>query len=278
MSTGNFETIDKLISQGINAGDVKKLQDAGIYTCNGLLMRTEEDLTGIKGLSKAKVDKILEAAEKIVNFGFITGIDALLRLTVVRITTRSQALDELLGSGIETLGITEAFGKSGSGKTQLADTLCVTTQLPTHLGGGNGKVAYIDTKGTFCPHRILPIAKRFGMDPGALLDNRKLSFLYQGQLFPLFWLIIYAHAYTYEDQYNMLPDLAAKRCKENHLDYCKNLYKCSQADPEKPAGGDVLAYLAKIRQGKGGQRVCKVFKAPHLPNAEAISFLCQIFL
>ncbi|XVF66603.1 hypothetical protein PTKIN_Ptkin10aG0050700 [Pterospermum kingtungense] len=49
-----LEAIDKLISAGINAGDVKKLQDAGIYTCNGLMMHTKKHLTGIKGLSEAK--------------------------------------------------------------------------------------------------------------------------------------------------------------------------------------------------------------------------------
>ncbi|XP_052311473.1 meiotic recombination protein DMC1 homolog isoform X3 [Populus trichocarpa] len=107
-----FEAIDKLINQGINAGDVKKLQDAGIYTCNGLMMFTKKNLTGIKGLSEAKVDKICEAAEKIVNYGYITGSDALLkRKSVIHITTGSQALDELLGGGVETSAITEAFGE-----------------------------------------------------------------------------------------------------------------------------------------------------------------------
>ncbi|KAH9618013.1 hypothetical protein KSS87_003235, partial [Heliosperma pusillum] len=159
--------------------DVKKLQDAGIYTCNGLLMHTKKSLTGIKGLSEAKVDKICEAVEKIVNYGYMTGSDALLkRKSVVRITTGSQALDELLGGGIETSAITETFGEFRSGKTQLAHTLCVTTQfnspdlqLPTSMKGGNGKVAYIDTEGTFRPDRILPIAERFGMDAAAVLDN-----------------------------------------------------------------------------------------------------------
>jgi meiotic recombination protein DMC1 len=37
---------------------------------------------------------------------------------------------------------------SVSSKTQLCHTLCVTAQLPTEMGGGNGKVAYIDTEGT----------------------------------------------------------------------------------------------------------------------------------
>lgn len=31
-----------VIAQGINAGDIKKLQDAGIYTCNGLMMHTKK--------------------------------------------------------------------------------------------------------------------------------------------------------------------------------------------------------------------------------------------
>ncbi|KAI3993130.1 hypothetical protein MKX01_009873, partial [Papaver californicum] len=167
-----FEAIDKLIAQGINAGDIKKLQDAGIYTCNGLMMHTKKNLTGIKGLSEAKVDKICEAAEKIVNFGYITGSDALLkRKQVIKITSGSSALDELLGGGIETSCITEAFGEFRSGKTQLAHTLCVSTQLPINMHGGNGKVAYIDTEGTFRPDRIIPIAERFGMDAGAVLDN-----------------------------------------------------------------------------------------------------------
>ncbi|KAF8392309.1 hypothetical protein HHK36_022651 [Tetracentron sinense] len=299
-----------VISQGINAGDVKKLQDAGIYTCNGLMMHTKKNLTGIKGLSEAKVDKICEAAEKLVNFGYITGSDVLLkRKSVVRITTGSNALDELLGGGIETLAITEAFGEFRSGKTQLAHTLCVSTQLPTSMHGGNGKVAYIDTEGTFRPDRIVPIAERFGMDAVAVLDN-----------------IIYARAYTYEHQYNLILGLAAKMSEEPfkllivdsiialfRVDFTGRgelaerqqklaqmlsrltkiaeefnvaVYMTNQviadpgggmfiSDPKKPAGGHVLAHAATVRlmfrKGKGEQRVCKVFDAPNLPEAEAIS-------
>ncbi|TKV99209.1 hypothetical protein SEVIR_8G029350v4 [Setaria viridis] len=47
-----LESVDKLISQGINAGDVKKLQDAGIYTCNGLTMHTKKVTSG--GIMDAK--------------------------------------------------------------------------------------------------------------------------------------------------------------------------------------------------------------------------------
>ncbi|KAL2922687.1 Meiotic recombination protein DMC1-like protein [Bienertia sinuspersici] len=280
-----FEAIDKLISHGINAGDVKKLQDAGIYTCNGLMMQTKKNLTGIKGLSEAKVDKICEAAEKI----------------VVELK-RQQSLKHLENFGEQYI--------AGSGKTQLAHTLCVSTQLPTSMRGGNGKVAYIDTEGTFRPDRIVPIAERFGMDAAAVLDN-----------------IIYARAYTYEHQYNLLLGLAAKMAEEpfrllivdsvialfrvdfsgrgelaerqqklaqmlsrlmkiaeefNIAIYLTNQVIADPAggvfvtDPKKPAGGHVLAHASTIRlmfrKGKGEQRICKVFDAPNLPEAEAISF------
>ncbi|PNX77053.1 meiotic recombination protein DMC1, partial [Trifolium pratense] len=53
--------VEKLILQGIGASDVNKLRNAGIFTCNVLM-----NLTGIKGLSEAKFDKMREAAEKLV--------------------------------------------------------------------------------------------------------------------------------------------------------------------------------------------------------------------
>lgn len=38
-------------------------------------------------------------------------------------------------------------------------------------GGGAGKVAYVDTEGTFRPERIRQIAARFELDPDAVLEN-----------------------------------------------------------------------------------------------------------
>ena len=44
-------------------------------------------------------------------------------------------------------------------------------KLPVPDGGGAGKAAYIDTEGAFRPERVAAIARRYGMDPGAVLDN-----------------------------------------------------------------------------------------------------------
>lgn len=53
------------------------------------------------------------------------------------------------------------------------------------------------------------------------------------------------------------------------------------SDPKKPAGGHVLAHASTIRlmlrKGKGEQRVCKIFDAPNLPEAEAISLPLYLY-
>jgi RecA/RadA recombinase len=63
--------------------------------------------------------------------------------------------------GIETGSITELYGEFRSGKTQLCHTLCVTCQLPSEMGGAEGKVLYIDTEGTFRPQRLAQIAEKY---------------------------------------------------------------------------------------------------------------------
>jgi meiotic recombination protein DMC1 len=193
-----FNEIDKLQDSGIQAGDILKLKNAGCYTIESIMMKTKKDLIGIKGLSEAKVDKIVEAAYKICNCGFITGSESLIkRNEIIKLTTGSEALDKLLGGGVETNSITEAFGEFRSGKTQLCHTLCVTAQLPIKKGGGAGKVAYIDTEGTFRPEKIIKIAERFGLDGEQVLDN-----------------IIVARAFTHEHQMNLLINVVSKMAEE----------------------------------------------------------------
>ena len=87
------------------------------------------------------MDKIKEAAKKLgVGQQFITGSAyAEKRKACFRISTGSAELDRILGGGIESMGITEAFGEFRTGKTQIAHTLCVTTQMPGERHGG-GKV------------------------------------------------------------------------------------------------------------------------------------------
>jgi meiotic recombination protein DMC1 len=58
-------TIDKLQEYNINAADINKLKAAGICTVKGLLMVTRKELLNIKGITDVKVDKMVEAAQKL---------------------------------------------------------------------------------------------------------------------------------------------------------------------------------------------------------------------
>lgn len=69
----NFIEIEKLQEHGINAADIGKLKTSGFCTISSIVMATKKELCNIKGINEAKIDKILEAAKKLENHGFMTG-------------------------------------------------------------------------------------------------------------------------------------------------------------------------------------------------------------
>ena len=306
----SFHLIEELQQQGINVGDINKLKSAGCNTIESIIMHTKKELCSIRGFSEGKVEKILEAVAKIFpTHSFMTATNALeKRQNVIKITTGSDQFDTLLGGGIETMSITELFGEFRTGKTQICHTLAVTTQLPGNLKGGNGKVAYIDTEGTFRPERIAQIAERFGVDQSAVLDN-----------------ILIARAYTHEQQFDLLIEVAARMAEDHFrlliVDSITSLFRVDFSgrgelserqqklgrmmnklvkiaeefnvavvitnqvmsdpgggamfvvDPKKPIGGHVIAHASTtrlyLRKGKGEQRIAKIYDSPNLPEAEA---------
>ncbi len=74
-------------------------------------------------------------------------------MTII-ISTGSQAIDSLLGGGIRTGLISDIYGESGSGKSQLCFTLCV------NCARDGGRVVFLDTAGTFRPERIVDIGSQ----------------------------------------------------------------------------------------------------------------------
>jgi len=180
--------IEKLQSFGIAMIEIKKLQEIGLYSVEALIRAPRKELTSIKGFSEIKVDKILKEAIKLVHFGFQAASSMLKQqVELIRITTGSKKLDDMLEGGIESGSITEIFGEYRCGKTQLSHTLAVTCQLPLNMGGAEGKCLYIDTEGAFRPQRLVQIASRFGLSSDVTLDN-----------------VAYARAYNTEQQTNLL--------------------------------------------------------------------------
>lgn len=83
------------------------------------------------------------------------------------IKTGSVELDRLLGGkGVETGAITELYGSSCSGKTQICLSLCVMVQK---LHPDN-KAIYLDT-GKFRPERLYQIAQKKGLSSDRYLQN-----------------------------------------------------------------------------------------------------------
>lgn len=67
-----------------------------------------------------------------------------------RLPTGCEALDELLGGGIEHGVITNVYGEAGSGKTNF----CIQA-VAAALQGTDGNVVFIDTEGGFSSERFL---------------------------------------------------------------------------------------------------------------------------
>ncbi len=80
------------------------------------------------------------------------------------ISTGLEKLDELLGDGIKNGIITDIFGASSTGKTQLVLQIAVNS---LSLGG---TILYQDTTGNFRPERLLDMLKPKELD-AALLDK-----------------------------------------------------------------------------------------------------------
>ncbi len=93
-----------------------------------------------------------------------------------RVSTGSQALDDLLGGGLERRTITQIYGEAASGKS----TLCLMAAVAS-LRAGNS-VVYIDTEG-FSVERFSQIA---GENAGAFADRlylfEPIDFAQQGAM------------------------------------------------------------------------------------------------
>ncbi|MEK6877418.1 MAG: zonular occludens toxin domain-containing protein, partial [Thermoproteota archaeon] len=84
------------------------------------------------------------------------------------IQTGIQKLDDLLGGGIRHGIITDIFGASATGKTQLALQIC------TNALRNNIEILFQDTTGGFRPERMLTLIKAKNMDP-ELLDHVRVG-------------------------------------------------------------------------------------------------------
>ncbi len=156
--------------KGINARQIKLLQESGVSTAEALAMSGVGIVSSIDGLGDKTAKKLIWNARNALGMtDFIPAAE--IDENVEYITTGSSELNRILGGGMQTGKLTEVYGPFKSGKTNLAHTIAVTIQMPKSRGGLDGSVAYVDTENTFSKEKIKRIAKRFELKPSQVLSK-----------------------------------------------------------------------------------------------------------
>lgn len=115
-----YEAIEDI--PGIGPATAEKLKELGFHTVESLATATIKELVPA-GIGEKQAGKIISEARNSIALTFIRADELIkMRENVLRLTTSSKPVDELLGGGIETQTITEFYGEYGVGKCAAKDT------------------------------------------------------------------------------------------------------------------------------------------------------------
>jgi len=293
--------------EGVGEKTAEKLKEAGFDDYMVIAASSAGRLMDATGVGEETARGIIESARKQLKMGFEPATNVLKKREMVgRITTGSKTFDALLGGGIETQTIFEAYGAFGSGKSQIAHQLAVNVQLPKEKGGLSGKAVFIDTEQTFRPERIMEMAKGVGLDPQKVLNNILVARAYNSDHQVLLaekaeeiikqgnvkLLIVDSLMAAFRSDYTGRGTLANRQQKLNrHLHalqkmadvYNLAIYATNQVmsrpdilfgDPTAPIGGHILGHQATfrvyLRKSKAEKRIAKLIDSPSLPEGETV--------
>jgi DNA repair protein RadA len=302
-------TVDDL--PGVGPATAEKLREAGFNELLAIAVMTPSALADAAELGEAVSAKIISGAKKLANIGgFVSGSSLLeRRRQVLKLTSGTTSIDELLGGGFETQSICEVYGEFGSGKTQVGHQLAVNCLLPKEQGGLDGEVFYIDTEDTFRPERIAQMARAVGIEPDVALERIHVARAYNSSHQMLLVDEIHRMAKNIDVKMIIVDSLIAhfraeflgrgmladRQQKLNrHLKELKKLADVNNAlvlvtnqvqanpasmwgDPNKPVGGHIVGHASTfrlyLRKSKGGSRIARLVDSPNLPEGEAKFFV-----
>ncbi|MGA3021068.1 MAG: DNA repair and recombination protein RadA [Candidatus Micrarchaeales archaeon] len=292
---------------GIGPAIAERMRNVGYDDIEKVAASSPYQLSELLGISAENAKKAIEAAREATNIEVQTGSAVLQkRKEIGRISTSSKGLDELLGGGVETNGITEMYGRFASGKTQLGFQLAVNVQLPSNKGGLDGSVLFIDTEGTFRPERIEAIAKAMGLDPKKILDNifvsrvtstnqqiltaeradklvreKNVKLIIVDSLMSLFRSEFIGRGALNERQQKLNAHIhKLQRLADSYslAVYITNQVMDNPAilfgDPTQPVGGNIIAHAATtrlyVRKSKEEKRIIRLVDSPSMPEGETV--------
>jgi len=292
---------------GVGPATAEKLRKAGYNDFEKVATSSAHELEEVADITLETAKKVIDAARDALEMGYESADKIYERRKAVgRITTGSESLNELLGGGAETQSITEAYGKFGSGKTQIGFQLAVNVQRSREEGGIGGNTLYIDTEGTFRPERVKMMAEANGMDGDAVLKNihvaravnsdhqmilaEKADDIIKEKNVKL--VVVDSLTAHFRAEYLGRAALSERQQKLNrHIHALQRLgdrynlavFVTNQVmdnpgilfgDPTTPIGGHVLAHAATyrlyLRKGKEEKRIARLVDSPSMPEGECV--------
>lgn len=291
---------------GVGEVSAEKLRRAG-YDIEKIAASSPHELDEIAEIGVETAKRTIAAARDSLEMGYESA-DRILerRKGIGRIATGSRELDALIGGGVETMSITECYGKFSSSKTQIAFQLSVNVQKPPEQGGLSGNVLFVDTESTFRPERIMQLAEAAGMDSEQVLKNiyvaKAVNSDHQMVLVDkaeemirekgIRLVVVDSMTAHFRADYIGRGALGDRQQKLNkHVHALQKLadkfnlavYITNQVmdnpgimfgDPTTPIGGHVLAHAATyriyLRKGKEEKRIARLVDSPNMPEGECV--------
>ena len=293
--------------KGIGHITAEKLRGAGVNSLEELALTPIRELMEKAELSEKSASRLSEIARRLMSMSFVSAAELWeRRKNMMRCSTGSKALDELLAGGIETKAMTEFVGQYGAGKTQICLKLCVMAQLSPEQGGLGGGALFFDTEGTFSAQRVYQIAQTMGLDPEPILDGVLVSRVYTSDHQILLLdnsfkicreegiklVVVDSLISHFRSEYIGRENLAERQQRLNN--YLHKLLRLAEiynlavvvtnqaqanpnaffGNPNRPAGGHILAHACThrvmLRKSKGAKRIAHIFDSPYIPERECV--------
>ena len=291
---------------GVGEVSAEKLRRAG-YDVEKIAASSPHELDEIADIGVETAKRTISAARDSLEMGYESA-DKILerRKSIGRITTGSKELDALIGGGVETMSITECYGKFSSGKSQIGFQLALNVQKPLEQGGLDGNTLFVDTESTFRPERIAQLAESAGLEPDAALKRifvaKAINSDHQMVLIDkademvkeknIRLIVVDSMTAHFRADYVGRGALSDRQGKLNkHVHALQKLadkhniaiYITNQVmdtpgimfgDPTTPIGGHVLAHAATyriyLRKGKEEKRIARLVDSPNMPEGECV--------
>lgn len=291
--------------KGVGPITFEKLNLAGYTTIKDIAAATPRMLSSKCDFSEKYSQNLIAEAKKFTPSHFFEKASEILKRKKLstRLTLGNKQLDDFLQGGIETQAITEFFGESATGKTQIC--FQIAAFLANKGGLGENLILYIDSENTFKPERVEEICIENNLDVEKVLNKILVirAFNSSDQILVFDYLEKFEHktkikliiidsitthfrsefigrGYLSERQQLLnshLKDLMRFSIKTDSAIVLTNQV-LSNPDtfgmPLKPAGGNILAHSSTIRiflkKAFGGKKLAKIFSAPHLEEKELL--------